>query len=269
MDLSSEAMVGVEPPQRDVPADVDEPAADGRGPGVRRRRTGGIRERHRWLTGVALVLAAAVTAGTVVLVLGRSDDEVIAETRPPTRLRAPLAIDDFDRQDGSVLGTSDSGQAWNLVAGEWEIDEGAATVAEGASAANVATLDLTSGNHQASVRVDRVVNGAGLVFRFQGPRNFWAVQVVTGSGTWNLVRVSDGEATTVENLGLQPIADGTVIGVEARGDRIEVTVDGTAAAVIRDDSHLDAVGVGLLVPSGEPATEVRFDDFDAATVPTE
>jgi hypothetical protein len=268
LDGSGEVMVGVEPPQRDVRADVVEPAADGHEPGVRRRRTGGMRQRGRRFTGVALVLATAVTAGTVVLVLDRTDDEVVADTRPPTRLRAPLAIDDFDRPDGSVLGTSDSGQAWNLVAGEWGIDEGGATVATGAPAANVATLDLTSGNHQASVRVNRVVNGAGLVFRFKGPRNFWAAQVATGAGTWNLVRVSDGEATTVENLGLQPIADGTVIGVKARGDRIEVTVDGTAAAVVRDDSHLDAIGVGLLVPSGEPATAVRFDDFDAATLPT-
>jgi hypothetical protein len=171
--------------------------------------------------------------------------------------------DQFDRPDSTTaLGNFAPGRPWLADAGTWGIENDEAYIADVGEFRNHAVVGLGQGDGGAQVRLDKVTNGAGLVFRYIGPYNYWAVVAVPEVATWNVIKVVDGDQEVVGNTGQSPTADGTTVGVRLRGDTIEVIVNGRVRKTIVDDFQVDAGKVGITA-RGPASGDTRWDDFVA------
>lgn len=170
-------------------------------------------------------------------------------------------IDQFDQADSATsLGNFAPGRPWTADAGTWGIDRNEAYVAESSEFRNHAVVGAGQGDGGVQVRLDKVTSGAGIVFRYVGPYNYWAIVAVPDVVTWNIVKVTNGDQEVVGNTGQSPVGDGTTIGVRLRGDTIEVIVNGRIRKTIVDDFQARAGKVGMTA-KGEDAGDTRFDDF--------
>jgi len=176
-------------------------------------------------------------------------------------IRALHASDSFDRAPtGRGLGTLAEGLPWRADSGAWGTARSQAYVSGPAAGPNLAVADVGGGDASVSVRVARVTNGAGVVFRYRDRNDYWAVVAVPGYATWSVVRTVDGKQEQVGGTGLSAVDDGTTIGVRTHADTIEVLVNGTVATVITDPALAAATMVGMTV-DGSDAGRARFDDF--------
>lgn len=172
-------------------------------------------------------------------------------------------IDQFDRPDDpSSMGDFAPGRPWTEGAGTWGIVDGEAYLSRGGEFRNHSVIGIGQGDGGAQVRLDKVVNGAGLVFRYVGPYNYWAVVAVPEVATWNVIKVVDGDQEVVGNTGQSPTADGTTVGVRMEGDTIDVIINGRIRKTVVDDFQAEAGKVGLTT-RGPDSADARFDDFVA------
>lgn len=170
--------------------------------------------------------------------------------------------DSFSRRDNqTTLGASSNGQlVWRADAGVWGISGGEAWVPGPAEGRNLAVVDLGTVPAALQARVARMASGAGLVFRYRDPANYWAVVAVPGYATWAVVKVVAGHERVVTNTGLSPTADGTALTVILRDDGVGVIVDGDVRENVSDPELADAAMVGMTT-AGPEANVARFDDF--------
>jgi hypothetical protein len=220
-------------------------------------------------------LAIAVIMGIVALVIvgvlvatgggddggGDNNNNQAQQIQPTTAVFG--TIDEFDRRDARQLGQFTEDRTWDPAVGQWGIDDGDAYVVDSDEFRNHAVVGLGQGDGAVQVRLDRLTAGAGLVFRFRGPGNYWAVVAAPNGGTWNLMRVEDTAAEVVDNTGVTPVVDGTTVAARFVGEEIEVIVNGVVVLTVQDDFLAEEGKVGLTV-RGDDATEARFDDFVAA-----
>lgn len=237
---------------------LDEDEDDGEGP-----------SRVVLLVGAAVAFVAIAIVGILIASGGGdsggngngNDDAAPADARTDVGIFG--TIDQFDRPDSPTsLGDFAPGRPWTPDAGTWGIDAGEAYLSEGSEFRNHAVVGLGQGDGGAQVRLDTVVNGAGLVFRYVGPYNYWAVVAVPDVATWNVIKVVDGDQEVVGNTGQSPTADGTTVGVRLRGDTIDVIVNGRIRKTVVDDFQVDAGKVGITTRGPDSGT-ARFDDFVA------
>lgn len=220
--------------------------------------------------GVFVVLAVLGVAAFALF--GGGEEET---AKGGTSANAAVA-DDFDRADNATsLGDTTTGQAWTAVAGTWGIQGEAAYVAvpnQGAGGRNVAVVDLGSSNGAVEATASGISAGWGLVFRYQGPNNYWMVAAAPEFGTYNLQKVVDGQvvAAVKGGLGNAAVTDGTKVRVEFSGPTVTVKINGNLLKSIQDPALQSATNVGLVVPKGG-ADAARWDDFaaerGAASVP--
>ncbi len=225
-----------------------------------------ISDRTTLAIGVIMgIVTIAIIA--VLVATGGGDDggepatEETQEIQPTTAVFG--TIDEFDRPDARRLGQFTPDRTWETFSGRWGIDNGDAYVVEPGEFGNHAVVGLGQSDGAVQVRLDRLTAGAGLVFRFRGPANYWAIVAAPNGNTWNLLRVVDTAAEVVDNTGITPVSDGTTVAARFVGEEIEIIVNGVVHLTVQDDYLADEGKVGLTVP-GEDATEARFDDFVAA-----
>ncbi len=239
----------------DVPLGDDED--DGDGP-----------SRMVLLVGAAVAFVAIAIVGILIASGGGdsgggSDEEGAA----PADARADVGIfgtiDQFDRPDSATsMGDFAPGRPWSADAGTCGIERGGADLVETSDLRNHPVINLDQGDGGAQVRLDKVVNGAGLVFRYVGPYNYWAVVAVPDVATWNIIKVVEGDQEVIGNTGQSPTADGSTVGVRLRGDTVDVIVNGRVRKTIVDDFQVDAGKVGITA-RGPDSGDARFDDFVA------
>jgi hypothetical protein len=174
------------------------------------------------------------------------------------------SVDGFERPDNPVnLGAMPAGLPWRAAVGTWGIAAAQAAATTPLAGRNVAVVDAGRADEAVQVRVAKVTNGSGVVFRYRDPGNFWAVVAAPGYATWAIVKVVAGKDRVVGNTGLSPVADGTAVGVRAQGDTIDVLVDGRVTTTFGDVAFKDATMAGLTV-EGLEGGKARFDDFRVA-----
>ncbi len=174
--------------------------------------------------------------------------------------------DSFDRPDDpSSLGTSPTGMMWRADAGTWGIVGGQAAPLVPAPGHSFAVVPLGNSDGAVQVQMAKVADGAGLVFRYQDPRNYWAVTAAPYYATWVVSRTVDARTQVVANTGLSATHDGTTLAVRMTGDVIDVAVEAGVRKTISDGALLHSSMVGLMV-SGISSTAPRFDDFEMAAV---
>lgn len=173
-----------------------------------------------------------------------------------------MTVDRFVQPDSVFsLGAAPRAGAWEAAGGIWGVARHRAYVAGAASeGANIAVLDLSPGPSAVEVRMAHAAQGAGLVFRYQDPQDYWAVLDVPAYATWSIIKVTKGRATGAGDTGLSPVGDGTTIGVRLLGPRIQVALGTKVVRTIVDPS-LDRAGMAGLIAEGGAATAARFSDF--------
>ena len=180
------------------------------------------------------------------------------ETSP--RVGRAVIVDSFDTVGPEALPAHEF--EWGAAIGSWAAERGVARVVSPASEGGVPAL-VIAGTQTADglvqVTMSQVTNGSGLAFRLKTAANYWALVAAPPFATWNLVKVVEGEAETVGNVGVAPVAAGTTIGVMLDGDDIRVMIDGRVRLTLSDRTHNDGTWIGL-VAQGGPVTEARWDD---------
>ncbi len=171
--------------------------------------------------------------------------------------------DSFGRPNADELGATDTGQPWSVVSGEWGIREGQVVVLGPEDPTpKLAVVNTKSAEGTVEVTLSQVVAGAGLVFRYKGPRNFWSLTAAPGSATWQVRQVVDGEPVLAESVGLASVDNGTRAGVLLDGDTATVYINGTAVAELVGIAS-DATQAGLIA-SGVEAPAARWDNFQVS-----
>ncbi|HMJ79372.1 MAG TPA: hypothetical protein VK507_25530, partial [Iamia sp.] len=237
------------------------------------------RRRVLVIAAVAFLLIAAVA---FVLTRGGDDDETTGSTTTPpgqvasdgdgsgggaiTISGSPDSFNRDDRDDG--LGALPSGAPWVVQSGAWALRSGEAVVAQ-PEAERRNTVYVATGypDPMAQVRLTTIANGAGMVFRYQGECNFWAVYAVPEFATWNVEKVVDCARVGAEEgspvyrtITNAPVGDGTTVGVVLSGEQVQIVLNGTIALTFEDP---DLAGVGRLGLTSRGTDDVAFDDFVA------
>jgi hypothetical protein len=163
---------------------------------------------------------------------------------------------------GPRLRVADTGQRWATPLTEWGVQGDEATVERPAArGASVALVDVGAADGLLRVTGSAMEPGLGLAFRCRGPRNCWRLDALPELGTWNLVKVQRGVEQVRTNLGTVPVADGTSVAVEMRGERLRFYVDGVLARTIVDATFRSAHRAGLSIAAGPTVTAARWRDF--------
>jgi hypothetical protein len=211
---------------------------------------------------VGAVSAVIVLLGVIAYVVfdGGEGPTTLTASGPPT--------DAFDRRppaDG--LGRSPGGQQWQSVRGSWGISQGRARThaATPQLAPALATVDRPDPDGVVAVSVAQVAPGAGLLFRYEDPSNFWAVVVRPDSDEWLVVAVVDGMIVRQQVVGggfLSPaaVAPDAQLELHLDGPWIDLFINDVKAEALYDERLQAATGAGL-VAGGRAAPNARFDDF--------
>lgn len=179
---------------------------------------------------------------------------------------APPRLDTFDRpDDSSRLGGTVGAARWRTPAGTWGTRGRKAVVDQLGAGRSLAVVDGERSDGIVQVQVDEVGTGAGLVFRYRDPTNYWAVEAVPNYATWTVVKVVGGVSRVMADSGPTGTAAGTVVNVRMEGDRIDVVV-GSQSITVVDGTFRDATMVGMTA-SGAGGTTARFDDFGTGPLP--
>jgi hypothetical protein len=174
----------------------------------------------------------------------------------------PVTIDTFDRPDSpESLGTAGTEQPWNVVSGTWGIEDATAVNGGGASDGqpSIATVAGARGGGLTEVLMSVVEPGAGLVFRYQDPDNYWSVTANPSIGSWTVTRVIDGEAEPQGDL-VGATADGTTISVTQDGSTLRFLLEGSEQLSLTDGALQDRLQGGLIAPADTDGS-ARFDRF--------
>lgn len=175
------------------------------------------------------------------------------------------ATDDFNRPfNPTAVGVAATGDSWDAVSGTWGVDAAQLYVAVPAAsnARNLVVLDMGSSDGQLSAVFARVRLGAGMVFWYESPDDFWVVLPATGFGTWIVQHLVDNEAVVNESLGLADSADGTSVSITLDGGSITGQVGEEEPVTIDVDDPGTSSLVGFTA-EGFGSTDARWDDFYA------
>ncbi|HEX3540134.1 MAG TPA: hypothetical protein VHT75_06765 [Acidimicrobiales bacterium] len=210
-------------------------------------------------------LPAGSTSCLTSLRVGRVTPSGGTDDHRGDQLVLPAPADSFDRPDNPTdLGAIAGGPAWHPITGGWGVLGGAAVVSAPVPE-NLAVVALARPAAIAGVTLATLREGAGLVFRYQDPDNFWYVTAAPSFATWSIGRVLDGTNEVVGNTGLSPVGDGTTVAVRTTSRLVDVALNGVIVKTVTDPTLGHAVGAGLMA-GGAGAGDARFHDFAAAPV---
>lgn len=163
------------------------------------------------------------------------------------------------------LGTLPHGRTWRVLSGGWGTARGRAFVTSSPRGqAALAVVDPPAADQAVQVSFPMVALGAGLVFDYRDPRNYWYVVAAPAYASWSIGEVVDGRDRAVSNTGLSSTTPGTTLAVATRGDVAEVALDGVVKATVTDPDLAGPAAVGLIEAKDEGA-KARFSELRVAT----
>jgi hypothetical protein len=197
----------------------------------------------------------AVVALAAALLAPSGGDDTAPTAGRPSVVQAPGSV---------VVG----GRTWRVVQGGWSVEQGELKVeAPGRLYSSLMVTDGGSPDVVVQARLQVAASGAGLVFRYQDPFNFWGLEAVQGVASWRLFKVVTGKKETVGDTGLSPTVTGTIVSVTTRSDgAIEVAFNGRLRKTFSDPALREKRGVGVLA-FGPRASRAVFSDFTTLVPP--
>jgi hypothetical protein len=127
-------------------------------------------------------------------------------------------------------------------------------------------LEGAQGDGLVEVTMPVVEAGAGLVFRYLDPDNFWAVIADPEAGNWAIWKTIDGEATPVDTVEAST-ADGVTVTTIQTDRTLRILIDGEDVLLLEDGALSDRLQGGLLGPADGDGT-ARWDRFLVLSAPT-
>lgn len=221
-------------------------------------------ETWKLLVGGAAVVLVVVLAVVIALQVFSSDDEGGGDGGGEEG-GSPSIVDSFDRANSPAeLGTTESGQPWEAVSGTWGVSEQQAILVEPNpdGVRSIAVVDLGSSDGSVAVTGGTMRQGWGVVFRYQGPFNYWFLTAAPDFATYNLARISNGEFQSLGSVGLAEVADGTEVQIRLSGSTIEIRVAGKLVKAVTDPTLIGATQAGI-ISTGAEADGATWDDFEA------
>lgn len=215
-----------------------------------------------WAPKVFIGISVAVVVALGLFILGGDPaGSPMRQAEPgasPTTGPEGAGVDEFDRS-GPGLGEGGPIYRWIALSGTWDVieEEAAATFHEGF--ATYAVTDVGAKDGTAEVTVAQMADGAGVVIRFIDPDNHWALRAIPSFGGWQLVKVTNGEVTTVADVA-GSTTSGVRVGLRNTANTVSVVVDGEVLASVEDATHTGVTQVGLTM-KGPQTSLARFDDF--------
>jgi hypothetical protein len=169
-----------------------------------------------------------------------------------------LVRDGFNRADAAgTLGTAETGQAWEAIAGTaFGISGGQAYHTDTANTLCISTINAGAANVRITCGVSRTTQVAGVAFRVTDASNYWTVSM-SGGGT-TLTKTVAGtpsnaasSATTFSGL--------TAVEVQANGSGISVYVNGSLLLSATDSFSATATKHGMM--RQQTVNNSRHDNF--------
>jgi hypothetical protein len=106
----------------------------------------------------------------------RQEDDAVSQQRRDEPFTVLRPLDSFDRPDDALgLGAVPGGPQWEAAADTWGIAANQAYVVTPAAGRNIAVVELGQEEGAVQVRIPKMTAGAGIVFRYRDPSNYWAV----------------------------------------------------------------------------------------------
>lgn len=171
----------------------------------------------------------------------------------------PAVVDTFDRADADDLGSADTGEEWSTASGSWAVVNEQAASTDARARPAIAVIEGGTANRLTEASMMVVESGAGIVFRYRDPQNYWAMTADPEVGSWIITRVADGQDSVIAEVA-GATADGTAIGVAQRGPELQILVDGQERTRITDPTLSGQARSGLISPAGA-AGDARWDRF--------
>jgi hypothetical protein len=218
--------------------------------------------------GVAVVVVVLLAVGAAVVLLGGDDEDDGGGGGDGAAEEASI-VDSFDRADApNELGSTESGQPWTAESGVWGVQDERAVLVEPNpdGQRSIAVVDVGSANATITVTAGTMRPGWGIVFRYQGPFNYWFLTASPDFATYNLGRVVDGQVQPLGGVGLAEVADGSVLQVRLVGSTLEISVNGNTVKAVTDTTLMGATNAGLLA-FGQGAADASWDSFEATPLP--
>lgn len=214
----------------------------------------------RWAV-LPLCVLTVLAVGGLSLLLFRAD---LTEDEGDPDVVATEVGDAFDRPDARTL--ADAEHTWEEAAGRWGVQGGRAVLLAPAPGGPRSLAILPGAGADGTVRITAaaVQTGWGVAFRVADDQNYWSV--VARSDAWAIEQVHDGVPSEQARVGVVP-ADGARIEVSLDGDRVAASVGGTASEAVTDTTLTDALGLGLLAVTDQPAVTMAWDDLEASLTP--
>lgn len=183
------------------------------------------------------------------------------------------ATDAFDRP-GPELGTFPGHGPWTNVVGTIEIEKGVARTAEvdPKSKLQLATVDAGSSDVTVEVKLPSPVDRAGIAVRVASADRFIGLFATSDYGTYTLARFNNGKLDPddiIGNTDLTGVSVGDVIGIRAKGSKVEILTNGTVRNSFDDPKlEIEGTGVGMFAVRDESGPEpvdarefANWDDF--------
>ena len=183
------------------------------------------------------------------------------------------ATDAFDRP-GPELGTFPGHGPWTNLVGTIEIEKGVARTAEvdPKSKLQLATVDAGSSDVTVEVKLPSPVDRAGIAIRVASADRFIGLFATSDYGTYTLARINNGKLdpdNIIGNTDLTGVSVGDVIGIRAKGSKVEILTNGTVRNSFDDPKlEIEGTGVGLFAVRDESGPEpvdarefANWDDF--------
>jgi hypothetical protein len=210
------------------------------------------------LRGLRVVVVVVVVLGLTAAVCSRLLP-IIAVT-PKSLIK-----DSFERT-AQGLGTTDTGQEWrNPTAGTWNTASGEAFVAEpnpDPAGRTIAVVDLGSDNGSVGATISGSSAGWGLVFRYRGPAEYWAVIASAKLASYNIIHITKGRLEPVDRIAMARQSPGTPVEVQFQGPKVTVLIDGKPVKTVTDpDGGNGGNLVGMVLGDGS-STAARWRDFE-------
>lgn len=167
-----------------------------------------------------------------------------------------VARDKFDRVDNSVLGSTDTGQSWEILKGSFGIQNNQAYPTNGCPAPGYAVIDtgLSDGVYQIKLATNQ--QDLRIPFRVIDLNNMYWIET-KGGNVYNISKLVNGAGSSLGELSGVTAQNGDLLEIVLKGSRISVFVNGVLSSEITDSSvNGTKYGIGLWCNGA-----VRFDDL--------
>lgn len=166
----------------------------------------------------------------------------------------PVIEDSFDRPDGP-LGTTDTGQEWEILSGSWSVINGKAapTAANGQ-----AVVNKSQSLYLVQVKVDAIGAYPGIVTRASDAQNYILFYWDSDEYCFTIAKIENSSQNSLVYSDYTELLPGDVIKLVVNGTSLTGYHNGTIVCSVTSDFNLTATKHGL---DAGGSTDTRYDDF--------